>query len=444
MPNHRNGSLKVRLIAPAREEPLHSRTMFSVAPPLGLAVLASVTPPEVEISLGDENLHPIDFDEPADLVGITVSTNTAPRAYQLADAFRARGVKVVLGGMHTTALPEEAAQHADAVVTGEAEETWPQLLADMRNGGLQPGYHNQKLISLAGLPTPRRDLLREEGYLFPKTVITSRGCPNACTFCAVTSYFGRSYRFRPTEEVGNEIAGLGDHTVFFVDDNIAPHPRHAKELFKSLIPYKLSWVGQASLTIARDEEVLRLAAASGCVALFIGIESVLPDSLGAVGKRCNVVAEYEEAIRRIHAAGIAVFGAFIFGFDNDTEDVFEQTVRFARQAHLEGAQFNILTPYPGTPIFRDLDREGRIFQKDWGQYRGDTVLFEPRRLSPGKLQEGHDWAWREFYSLGSIWERIGLLHKNALLIWAINVNYRNGPLSKYLLEPLISLSRKRR
>jgi len=436
--------MKVYMIAPARVEPLASRSKFSAAPPLGLAVLASHTPPEVEVSLTDENLAPIDYGRPVDLVAITAATQTSPRAYAIADAFRARGTKVVLGGMHPTALPEEAGRHADAVVVGEGEEVWPRLLADLEDGGLRPMYRAKRRPPLAGATAPRRDIFHSEGYIFPFTTYTTRGCPFGCTFCSVTSFFGGTYRSRPVEEVCREVDGLGaNRPILFVDDNVAAQPARAKQLFRALAPYKVTWIGQASVTVARDEELLRLAAASGCLALFIGIESLSPDSLSSVGKRHNAVAEYEEAIRRIRSHDIAVFGAFIFGLDHDTEDVFEATVRFARRTKLEGAQFNLLTPYPGTPLGAAMDREGRILSRDWSEYRGDKVVFAPRLMSPRRLQEGHDWAWREFYSYGSIFERVGLSHPQALLIWALNLNYRRDAVSRLLVDKLVPLGARR-
>lgn len=433
--------MRVHLIAPSREEPFRSRSKVSLAPPLGLAVLASLTPPDVEVLITDENLDSVDDGQPVDLTGITVSTQTAKRAYELADGFRARGVKVVLGGMHATGLPGEAAEHADAVVTGEAEGVWGRLLRDLGTGRLQPFYQGREFPQLAGLPIPRRDLFHRDGYMFPDSLYTTRGCPFACTFCSVTSFFGGTYRSRPVEEVLKEVDGLhGRRLVFFADDNISARPRRAKELFRSLVPYNLTWMGQASITIAKDEQLLALAAASGCLALFIGIESLSTDSLNSVGKRCNVVEEYEQAIKRIHDHGICVFGAFIFGLDHDRDDVFERTVSFAKRNRLEGAQFNILTPYPGTPLMTSMEKEGRILTRDWAQYRADRVVFAPRLMSPECLQQGHDWAWREFYGLSSIWGRVGLSHPRRLMMWALNLNYRNGRFSKLAVESLVGLA----
>jgi radical SAM superfamily enzyme YgiQ (UPF0313 family) len=431
--------MRIQLVAPRRDEVVNFAAIRSVAPPLALAVLASLAPPGAEVSITDENLRPLDYDAPVDLVGISVSTQTAPRAYEVADAFRARGVPVVLGGMHPTALPEEAALHADSVVGGEAEESWPQLLEDFLDGRLQPLYRCGRHPDLTGIPTPRRDLFQRQGYVFPYTVYTTRGCPFGCDFCSVTSFFGGSYRSRPIAEVMKEIDGLdGRYPLFFVDDNIAGHRGRAKELFQALAPRKRQWFGQATVSIARDDELLALAAASGCISLFLGIESLSPESLGSVGKRHNRVEDYEDAFRRIRAHNITIFGAFIFGLDGDTEDVFEETVKFARRNHLEGAQFNILTPYPGTPLHASMEREERIRSRNWGDYRGDRVVIEPRLMSARALQEGHDWAWQEFYSLGSIWQRVGLSHPHRAITWALNLNHRRDPISRLVCERIMS------
>lgn len=428
--------MRLHLIAPAGgPEIVGAGNKPSAGPPLALAILASLTPNEVEVSLTDENLDRVDFGHRADLVGITASTHTATRAYELADGFRARGARVVLGGLHPSALPEEALLHADAVVVGEAESVWTQLLTDYHQGKMQSIYHGPTRPTLVGLPYARRSLFKRQGYLFPDVIYTTRGCPNGCAFCSVTSFFGGTYRSRPVEEVVSEINWMGSPRVLFIlDDNVAAHAGRAKQLFRSLAPHKLAWIGQASMTIARDDELLALAAASGCLALFVGIESLSPASLMSVGKRCNVVEEYEEAIHRIHAHGIAVFGGFVFGLDHDTEDAFELTVRFAQRTRLEGAQFNILTPYPGTPLFESMDRDGRILTRDWAQYRTDRVVFEPRLLSSRRLQEGHDWACREFYGLSSIWTRVGTSHRKRLLMWGLNLNYRRDPVSRAVLS----------
>ena len=423
--------MKLVLIAPARKEALtRSKRLLSLAPPLNLAIVAALTPPDVEVSIIDENFTSIDFNQAVDLVGITAVTPTVQRAYQIADAFRARGVKVVLGGIHPTMLPEEAGQRADSVVLGEAEGCWQNLLDDFKAGKLKDTYQNGERPSLVGLPWPRRRLFAKKGYVFSNTVSTTRGCPFSCSFCAVTSFFGHTYRSRPTEDIVREICTLGNRKpVFFVDDNIVGTPGRAKQLFKALIPYRVKWFGQASLTLAKDAELLKLAAASGCVGLFIGFESVYPASLASVGKKFSPVKDYEQSVREIHSHGIGICGSFIFGLDHDDQDVFEHTVRFAQRVKLEAAQFNILIPYPGTRVYEELDRDGRILTKDWSQYHMDRVIFEPKLMSPKNLKDGCDWAWREFYSTTSMLRRVRIVRPNLLYLYftvGLNWNYRRG------------------
>ncbi len=415
--------MKLELIVPATQENIRKRKK-TLIPPLGLAMVAALTPPEVEVSLTDENITAIDFQKEIDLVGITALTTTANRAYEIADSFRARGVKVILGGIHPSILPEEAGQHADAVVIGEAEEIWPNLIEDFKANKLQRVYRQREQPNLVNLPIPRRDLFAEGAYYVTNTISTTRGCPYSCSFCSVTSFFGHTYRCRPLAEVLKEIETLNHRKLIaFVDDNIVGKPKFAKELFRALIPYKIKWVSQASVTIARDDELLRLAAASGCLSLFIGFESLSPANLAAVGKKINVVDEYENVVRKIHSHGIAVHGFFIFGLDEDDADVFERTVRFAQKMRLESAGFDLLTPYPGTALRESLDKAGRIITKDWSQY-GHNLVFEPKLISPEMLQNGCAWAWRQFYSLPSILRRVGVARRNLAAFWALNLNFR--------------------
>ena len=414
--------MKLQLIAPAIQESTPLKKVL--CPPLGLAMVAALTPPEVEISLTDENVAVVDFQKETDLVGITAQTITAQRAYEICDSFRARGVKVILGGSHPSALPEEASQHADAVVIGEAEGIWPNLIEDFKANKLQRVYMQRERPSLLNLPIPRRDLFAKGAYYVPNTISTTRGCPYACSFCSVTSFFGHAYRCRPVEEVLKEIETLNHRKlVGFVDDNIAGNPKFAKELFRALVPYKIKWVAQASVTVAGDDELLKLAAASGCVSLFIGFETLSPANLAAMGKKINVVDKYQTVIRKIHSHGIAIHGFFILGLDEDDEDVFERTVRFAQKMRLESAQFAWPVPYPGTALCESLDKAGRIVTKDWSQYESNLV-FKPKLMSREVLQKGRDWVWCQFYSLPSIWRRVGLARRNLVAIWAINLHYR--------------------
>jgi len=416
--------VKLELIAPATQENIRKRKK-ALCPPLGLAMVAAVTPPEAEVSLTDENVTVIDFQKETDLVGITALTVTAPRAYEIADNFRARGVKVILGGPHPSALPEEASQHADAVVIGEAEGIWPNLINDFKATKLQRIYRRRERPSLVNLPIPRRDLFAKGAYYVTNTLSTTRGCPYSCSFCSVTSFFGHTYRCRPVEEVLKEIETLNQRKLIgFVDDNLVGNPKFAKELFRALPPYKIKWVSQASVTVARDDELLKLAAASGCVGLLIGFESLSPANLAAMGKKVNVVDEYENVIRKIHSYGIAIHGFFILGLDEDDEDVFKRTVHFAQKMRLESAQFAWPIPYPSTALYESLDKTGRIITKDWSQYESN-VVFEPKLMSREMLQKGYDWVWRKFYRLPSIWRRVGIARRNLRDLWAVNLYYRN-------------------
>jgi len=415
--------MKLELIVPATQENSQKRKK-AVLPPLGLAMVAALTPPEVEVSLTDENVTVIDFEKEVNLVGITALTATAPRAYEIADNFRARGVKVILGGAHPSALPEEASQHADAVVIGEAEGIWPSLINDFKANKLQRVYRQDERPSLVNLPIPRRDLLAGGAYTINQTISATRGCPYSCSFCSVTTFFGHTYRCRPVEEILREIETFNKRKlVGFVDDNIVGNPRFAKELFHALVPYKINWGAQASVMVARDDELLKLAATSGCIALFIGFETLSSANLGAIGKKVNIVDEYETIIRKIHSYGIAIHGFFILGLDEDDEGVFERTVHFVQKMRLESAQFAWPIPYPGTAFYESLDKTGRIVTKDWSQYEFN-IVFEPKLMSREMLQQRRDWVWRKFYSLPSIWRRVGMARRNLRALWAVNLYYR--------------------
>ncbi len=390
-------------------------------PRLTLPTVAALTPPDVEVSITDENVEGIDYDEPVDLVGLTAMTMHAPDAYRIADEFRGRGVPVVMGGIHASLLLDEAKGHADSVVVGEAEGVWPQVVEDARDGRLRPLYRAQRVADLAGLPPPRMDLLKADAYERIGCVQTTRGCPFQCDYCTVSQFFGRTYRTRPVEEVIREVESLGERFMAFVDDNVVGDPRYAKELFRRLAPLGVKWGGQASLTIAQDPELLRLAAHSGCYSLFIGIESLDPANLLDVHKRINRVEDYERAIKTLRDHGIVVVGSFILGLDHDDEGVFERTLRFCERNEIVLPVFFILTPLPGTPLYQRMEQEGRILSRDWGRYDGMHVLFQPRLMSPETLQEGFQWACQEVYSWRSIARRV-LLHPRWRVIPQVGIN----------------------
>lgn len=392
--------------------------------------LAAYTPAGVRVRILDAYVERLDVDqltrgrERPDLVGIGALTPQANHAYHIADEFRRRGVPVVMGGIHPTALPEEALQHADSVVLGEAEGVWPRLIADFQAGRLQPRYQARGHPDLAGLRWPRRDLCPTWRYWVKWPVETSRGCPFNCFYCVDSTVFGPRYRFRPVEEVVEEIRSLGrPRYIFFVDNNIVGNLERAKELFEALIPLGIRWTAQASITISRDEELLRLARRSGCIGVLIGLETLKKGLLRKIGKPVDP-ARYKEQIARIRRHGILVQGEFIFGFDEDDPSVFAETVRFAEEARLDSARFAILKPYPGTRLFEMWMRAGRITSTDWSLYHTRHVVFRPAQLTPEQLSRGRDWAYNRFGSLRSIWRRVGLTRRHAPLIWAVNLGNR--------------------
>ncbi len=397
-------------------------------PGLTMPTIAALTPPDVEVTIFDEYVQEIDFDAPVDLVGLTAVITQSTRAYQIADEFRRRGVSVVMGGHHASALPEEALQHCDAVVIGEAEGIWPTVIEDAKRGKLEPLYRSNGYPSLEGLPRPRLSLLPLRRYRIPFfPVQTTRGCPFHCNFCAVTSFFGGAYRFRPVEEVVEEVKAIGSRNIFFVDDNIAANPSHAKKLFQALIPLRLRWASQANVTIANDPELLALAVKSGCISLFIGLESLSEANLKQVGKTFNRPAEYPEAIRRIQKAGIHIMASFIFGLDDDDETVFERTVHFLEENRLPLASFFAYVPLPGTRAAQRMEEEGRIIERDWAKYDDAHALFLPRRMSPQTLEEGLWWAYRRFYSLPSLLRRTFCPPQHHLpLVLLMNLLYRSA------------------
>jgi radical SAM superfamily enzyme YgiQ (UPF0313 family) len=402
-----------------------------------MATVAALTPPEVEVSVTDENISTVDFKKEVDLVGITALTHTVHRAYQIADSFRTRGVKVVMGGIHPSVMPEEASQHADAIVVGEAEGIWGDVIEDFKANKLRRIYRQNKHPSLIGLPIPRRDLYDKGVYYQRNTLWATRGCPHSCSFCSVSTIYGRKYRCRPVDEITKEIETLDRSKIIgFVDDNIVGNLKFAKELFRALIPYKIKWVAQCSVTIASNDELMKLAADSGCIELLIGFESLSQENLTAVGKKINVVDEYEDVINKVHAHGIAIHGFFIFGLDADDVDIFERTLYFAQKMRLESAQFAWPVPYPGTTLAEEMDKAGRIVTKDWSQYES-TLVLEPKKMSREMLQQKRDWVWRKFYTLPSIWRRLGVIRRYSVLLWVLNLYLRSFWRRKYREEKQI-------
>ena len=402
--------MKIKLIAPheQREDTLSSSFKLQR---VNLPLLAALTPLCHTVTIVDEAFAPDDTDQDVDLVGITVMTDLVLRAYDIGDTYRKKGVKVVMGGIHPTVLPDEALEHADAVVVGEAEGVWPRLVSDAASGQMQRLYRAGKMTDLKGLPKPRRDLLpgiKYQGYTpIPIGVETSRGCPYDCEFCSIGQTLGHHYRVRPVQEVIAEIESIDSRHLFFVDDALGLNRNVAKKLFTEMIPLRRLWLGQGTVSLAEDLELLRLMRRSGCLGLLVGFESVQKRTQNEVKKIKNLRIDFYEAMRRFHGEGFGILGTFVFGSDYENKDVFEQTLEFIMRSHMDCAELRILTPYPGTRLHERLLSEGRLFVRDWWLrgYPPDTLLFQPKGMTADELISGFSRLNRQTYSFGAMIKR---------------------------------------
>ena len=402
--------MKIKLIAPheQREDTLSSSFKLQR---VNLPLLAALTPPGHTMTIVDEAFAPDDINQDVDLVGITVMTDLVLRAYHIADTYRRKAVKVVMGGIHPTVLPDEALEHADAVVVGEAEGIWPRLISDAASGQMQRLYRAGKMTDLKGLPKPRRDLLpgiKYQGYTpIPIGVETSRGCPYDCEFCSIGQTLGHHYRVRPVQEVIAEIESIDSPHLFFVDDALGLNRNVAKKLFTEMIPLRRLWLGQGTVSLAEDLELLRLMRRSGCLGLLAGFESVQKRTQNEVKKIKNLKIDFYEAMRRFHGEGFGILGTFVFGSDYENKDVFEQALEFIMRSRMDCAELRILTPYPGTRLYERLLSEGRLFVRDWWLrgYSPDTLLFQPKGMTADELISGFSRLNRQTYSFGAIIKR---------------------------------------
>jgi radical SAM superfamily enzyme YgiQ (UPF0313 family) len=394
--------------------------------PLTLTTLASLVPPEIpaEISIIDEGIDEILPDRiEADLVGISAITGTAPRAYEIAGRLRDRNIPVVLGGVHPTLMPEEAMHNADSVVVGYAEEAWPQLLRDLVAGRMQRRYDQSKNLKLENLPFPQRELFNKSLVNVAHTLEATRGCIYQCDFCVVPFAWGRPLQ-KPVADVLADIKQMGAKRVIFLDLNLIADVRYAKELFTALIPLKIRWGGLATTTIAWDDELLDLAARSGCRGLLIGFESLNHDSLKEAKKAFNMRHDYHEVVRKIRARGIALMGCFVFGFDHDTLATFDETVEFVMESHMDLPRYAIAVPFPGTGLFKRLKAESRITTENWSLYDGQHVVFQPRNMSADELLQHTRRAWKKTYSYASMWKRLAGSRTQLPISISANLGYR--------------------
>lgn len=397
---------RVKLMLPALTEatsPYWRPIKYSLFPPLGLATLAAYLDPDLEISLHDEHLQTLDLDDQPDLAIIQVYITNAYRAYQIADHYRARGSYVLLGGLHVTSLPDEAAPHADTIAIGPGEDTFPQFLHDLAAGSPRRRYESS-VRTLEGLPPIRRDLIQRHRYLVPNSIVVSRGCPHHCTFCYKDAFFagGRSFYTQRVDEALAEIARLPGRHLYFLDDHLFGHPRFARELFRGMKGMGRVFQGAATVDSILRDDLIEEAAAAGLRSLFVGFETLSTRSLEAAGKRQNLGRSYREVVRRLDSLGVMINGSFVFGLDGDEGDVFPRTVDWAIQAGLTTATFHILTPYPGTALFADLAACDRIATRNWDLYDTRHVVYRPSGLSAEALKRGYDWAYESFYSWDAI------------------------------------------
>ena len=398
----------VKLILPALTEATspHWRPIkYALFPPLGLATLAAYLDPDLEISLQDEHVERLDLDDRPDLVIIQVYITNAYRAYRIADHYRARGSYVLLGGLHVTSLPDEAATHADTIFLGPAEHTFPAFLRDLAAGTPLRRYAST-LRGLEGLPPIRRDLIQRRRYLVPNSIVVSRGCPHHCTFCYKDAFFagGRSFYTQRVDDALGEIARLPGRHLYFLDDHLLGNPRFARDLFSGMRGMGRIFQAAATVDSILRDDLIEAAAAAGLRSLFVGFETLSGSSLAAAGKRQNLGRSYHEVVRRLDSLGIMINGSFVFGLDGDDRDVFPRTVDWAVKAGITTATFHILTPYPGTALFADMAADKRIETRNWDLYDTRHVVYRPSHLSPEELKRGYDWSYESFYRWSSIFE----------------------------------------
>jgi radical SAM superfamily enzyme YgiQ (UPF0313 family) len=395
------------------------RTNF--VPPLSLLMLGAVTPPDIEVKIVDERIEAIDYDEPADLVGISVVTYSALRAYEISAEFHKRGVKVILGGVHPSAMPQEAVQHADSIVLGEGEGIWPEVLSDFQNGTLKPIYRGRAQMNLDTLPFPRRELIRHpEMYANTKVVFATRGCPNNCTFCTAGVGLIKKYRKRSVESVIQELEQIPGNFVEFVDDNMGSDPQYFKDLMRAMIPLRLRWSSAVCINALEDQEIVDLAVKSGCYSLGVGFESLSPKVLTSIRKdHTNHPERYAACIKRVQEAGMVAWGNFIVGFDDETKETFRELIDFIIETNLEITDLIILIPYPGSVLYKQYKREQRLLHENWNFYEGSDgiCVYIPKQMTVEELMNGHLEVIEEIFTWKAIFWR--MMRSKALLSFGI-------------------------
>ena len=398
--------MKVKMILPAlaeAESPFWRPIKYSLFPPLGLATLAAYLSPDDEIDLQDQHVEVLNLDDEPDLVIIQVYITNAYRAYKIADHYRAKGAYVLLGGLHVTSLPDEALPHADTIFIGPGEETFPQFLKDWKRGKAQKIYFSAER-SLAGIPPIRRDLIKRNRYLVPNSIVVTRGCPHHCDFCYKDAFFegGKTFYTQRVDEALAEIDRLPGRHLYFLDDHLLGNGKFAAELFEGMRGMNRVFQGAATVDSILRGNLIEKAADAGLRSLFVGFETFSPENLRQSNKKQNLKKDYDAAVNRLHSLGIMINGSFVFGLDDDGPDVFKRTVDWGVQNALTTSTYHILTPYPGTKLYQNMEAQGRLTTNNWDLYDTRHVVYETTKLSPAELKAGYDWAYREFYNWKNI------------------------------------------
>ncbi len=398
--------MKVKLILPAlaeAESPFWRPIKYSLFPPLGLATLAAYISPEDEIDLQDQHVEELNLDDEPDLVLIQVYITNAYRAYRIADHYREKGAYVLLGGLHVTSLPEEAAAHADTIFIGPGEDTFPRFLEDYRNKRPQKVY-TSTIRTLEKLPPVRRDLIKRYKYLVPNSIVVSRGCPHHCDFCYKDAFFegGRSFYTQVVDDALSEIDRLPGRHLYFLDDHLLGNERFASALFEEMKGMGRVFQGAATIDSILRGDLIEKAATAGLRSVFVGFETFSPQNLKQSNKKQNLERDYVSAVNRLHDLGIMINGSFVFGLDDDDVDVFKRTVDWGVRNGITTSTYHILTPYPGTRLYREMDQQGRILTRNWDLYDTRNVVYQTTRLSAEELKDGYNWAYRSFYSWSNI------------------------------------------
>lgn len=411
--------MKVKMILPAlteAESPFWRPIKYSLFPPLGLATLAAYLSPDDEIDLQDQHIEKLNLDDEPDLVVIQVYITNAYRAYRIADHYRDKGAYVILGGLHVTALPDEAALHADSIFLGPAEESFPRFLKDFRNKTPQKVYRSS-IRTLQNMPVVKRDLIKRHKYLVPNSIVVTRGCPHHCDFCYKDAFYegGKSFYTQLVDDALAEIDRLPGRHLYFLDDHLLGNKKFASELFEGMRGMNRVFQGAATIASILDGNLIEKAAEAGLRSVFVGFETFSPENLKMSNKKQNLARDYSEAVKRLHSLGIMINGSFVFGLDHDNKDVFKRTVDWGVQNAITTSTFHILTPYPGTRLFSDMEQARRITSRNWDLYDTRHVVYRTTNLSTRELEEGYNWAYNEFYSWSNIfeasWKHDSIKHK---------------------------------